>query len=174
MGEASFVGGAPDVTYSIVAGGQAGTGNLSANPLFIATDNLRLQATSPAINSGSNAAVPPGVTTDLDGNPRVVGGTVDMGVYEWQQLTSGPPLSFGEQDVGSTSLTQTATLTNTGTAPLALSSITLTGTHAADFHHQTTCGSSLAVGATCSIGVIFTPSSSGARTASIAIVTDPC
>ncbi|MBN2402154.1 MAG: hypothetical protein JXN64_07120 [Spirochaetes bacterium] len=35
-------------------------------------------------NLGSNAALPAGYTTDLAGNPRVVGGEVDMGAYEWQ------------------------------------------------------------------------------------------
>jgi len=53
-----------------------------------ANGDLRLQLTSPAIDAGNNAAVPPGVTTDLDGNPRFVDFTgrgnaiVDMGAYE--------------------------------------------------------------------------------------------
>jgi hypothetical protein len=49
-----------------------------------ANDNLRLQDTSPAINAGNNAALPPGLLTDLDGNPRFVGVFVDMGAYENQ------------------------------------------------------------------------------------------
>jgi hypothetical protein len=82
---------APVVTYSDVAGGCPGTGNLSFDPLFVSSSNLRLQSTSPAIDTGSDAAVPLGVTTDLDGNPRLVDGpdtdttsTVDMGAYEFQ------------------------------------------------------------------------------------------
>jgi regulation of enolase protein 1 (concanavalin A-like superfamily) len=54
------------------------------NPLFTSATDLRLQACSPAINAGSNPAVPGSITTDLDNNPRTFGGTVDMGAYELQ------------------------------------------------------------------------------------------
>ena len=82
-------------TYSIIRGGWPGTGNLNANPLFVdaPSGNLRLQPGSPAIDAGNNAAVPAGVTTDLDGNPRF-DYTVDMGAYEYQ---AGPgPRPFGK------------------------------------------------------------------------------
>jgi hypothetical protein len=39
-----------------------------------------LQANSPCINAGNNGYVVS--ATDLDGNPRIVGGTVDVGAYE--------------------------------------------------------------------------------------------
>jgi len=38
--------------------------------------------TPPVINAGYNAAV--SSTTDRDGNPRIIGGTVDIGAYELQ------------------------------------------------------------------------------------------
>jgi hypothetical protein len=52
--------------------------------LFVDSDNgnLRLQSNSPCINAGNNSYV--ATTTDLDGRPRIVGGTVDMGAYECQ------------------------------------------------------------------------------------------
>jgi parallel beta-helix repeat protein len=73
------------VIYSDVQGGELpGAGNISSDPQFIdaAGGNLRLQAGSPASDSGDNSAVPVGVTTDLDGNARIINGTVDMGAYE--------------------------------------------------------------------------------------------
>jgi Bacterial TSP3 repeat/PKD domain len=61
----------------------AGSGNITSEPLFIgqAVGNLRLQSNSPCINAGNNANAPAG--TDLDGRPRIVGGTVDIGAYEY-------------------------------------------------------------------------------------------
>ena len=83
------------VTYSDVKGGFGGTGNINADPLFVDANggNLRLSSGSPCIDKGSNAGVPPGITTDLDGNPRVSDGDsngtviVDMGAYEYLVTT---------------------------------------------------------------------------------------
>ena len=70
------------------------------DPLFADTDG-RLSASSPAIDAGLNAFVPPDVVTDLDGNPRIVDGTndgmaiVDMGAFEFQAL---PQVCVGDLD----------------------------------------------------------------------------
>ena len=64
-------------------GTSAGAGSISADPKFVDLFDAHLLCSSPAIDHGNNGA--PGVpSVDYDGNPRPVGGTVDMGAYEWQ------------------------------------------------------------------------------------------
>jgi hypothetical protein len=66
----------------------SGPGNLTNAPQFVnwTGGNFHLQSNSPCINSGNNAFV--AITNDLDGNPRIKGGTVDIGAYEYQTPTS--------------------------------------------------------------------------------------
>ena len=95
------------VAYSDVQGGFAGIGNINADPLFVDADgpdnipgtdddDLHLPPGSPCIDAADNTAVPAGITTDLDGEPRFVDDLdtpdtgngaapiVDMGAYELQ------------------------------------------------------------------------------------------
>ena len=63
-----------------------GVGNITNDPLFVDEPggDFRLQSDSPCINTGANTYVTSAV--DLDGNQRIVQGTVDMGAYEFQSL----------------------------------------------------------------------------------------
>ena len=77
-------------TYGGICTDQTGTnGNISADPLFVGTANLMLQAGSPAIDAGDNAA-PNLPAKDLANKPRIVDGNgdgsaiIDMGAYEFQ------------------------------------------------------------------------------------------
>jgi hypothetical protein len=81
------------ITYSDVRGGWSGQGNISTDPLFLdadgadnvfgsGDDDFRLSPGSPCIDTGDNSVVPQSVVTDLDGNPRIVNGRVDIGAYE--------------------------------------------------------------------------------------------
>jgi hypothetical protein len=74
-----------------------GAGNITNPPSFanLVGGNFHLQSNSPCINSGDNAYV--SAATDLDGNPRIVVGTVDMGAYEYQTPTSILSYAWAQQ-----------------------------------------------------------------------------
>ena len=105
-----------------------GPGNITddSDPLFVApvsassapttSGDYRLTVTSPAINAGLNSAVPSGVTTDLDGNPRIQDGTVEMGAYEQRLPNIGiAKLASPANEVSSGAvLTYALVLSNTG------------------------------------------------------------
>jgi len=63
-----------------------------AEPLFVdpANGDYHLRPTSPAVDAGFNAGI--WGDRDLDGNPRIVGGRVDIGAYEIQT----PPLTMDD------------------------------------------------------------------------------
>ena len=141
--------------------GNLGTnGNVSANPLFLdGTSNFHLQYDSPAVGVGDSIA-PNLPSTDLDGNPRLVNGKIDMGVYELQPTTvslTPTSLVFAAQAVGSSSSAQSVTLTNTGNQSLRLAMIL-----GPNFTETDNCGTSVAAGANCTINVTFVPTSAGA------------
>lgn len=83
-------------------------------------------------------------------------------------------LSFGSQLVGSSTVAQTVTITNSGMMPLHVNAATLTGTNSGDFATTAdTCSSTtVAPGVSCTIGITFTPTASGSRTASLSIPDD--
>jgi hypothetical protein len=142
-------------------------GNISSDPLFLnATSDFRLQNGSPAAGTGDSAA-PVLPLNDLDGNPRLVNGAIDMGVYERQPATvslAPTSLIFAEQGVGSSSAAQPVTLSNTGNQIL-----TLVLTVSANFTETDNCGTALAAGANCTINVSFAPTTSGTLTGTLSI-----
>jgi hypothetical protein len=76
--------------YTGFASYQSGTGNDShsqyANPQFVnltsTPPNLQVQATSPAINAGTDLGATVVGTVDYVGNPRVTGSEIDLGAYQ--------------------------------------------------------------------------------------------
>ena len=77
-------------------------------------------------------------------------------------------LSFGGINVGSSSGAQSVTLRNGSTGTISISSIAISGTNAGDFSISSNgCGSSLAYAASCAVGVVFKPTASGTRSASL-------
>lgn len=84
-------------------------------------------------------------------------------------------LNFGTEVVGGTTGPQTVVLTNSGSAPLLISTILVTGANANEFNLLPsgmpcpTNGNSLAAGANCDIVADFAPLSSGTKSAAIQI-----
>ncbi|GAA3451920.1 choice-of-anchor D domain-containing protein [Dactylosporangium matsuzakiense] len=74
-------------------------------------------------------------------------------------------LTFGGTVVGTSAATQTVTLNNSGTTAATVSAIAASG----DFSQTNTCGSSIAVGASCTVTVRFTPTASGSRTGTLTV-----
>ena len=78
-------------------------------------------------------------------------------------------LTFGSVTVGTTSTAQTATLSNTGTAPLALGTLTTGSTEFAISGGTCVAGGSVAAAGSCSVNLAFTPSAAGARSATLVV-----
>jgi len=72
--------GSTDVTYSDIQGGCWGQGNINADPL-LAPDG-HLQTGSPCIDAGNPDFLPELGQVDIDGQPRIMGGRVDIGADE--------------------------------------------------------------------------------------------
>jgi hypothetical protein len=114
-----------------------------------------------SITISSNDPVNPTLTVALSGT-----GTAPVA------SVSPTSLGFGNQPINTSSTPQTVTLSNTGTATLSITGITLGGSNAADFAQSGTCGTSLTAGANCSLSVTFKPAAAGARAALITISTN--
>jgi hypothetical protein len=82
---------------------------------------------------------------------------------------SPPALTFNPQTPGTTSPAQNVTLTNTGTTSVGISTVAIGGTNANNFAKSAdTCtGATVTPNNTCTVGVTFTPSAAGIRSASL-------
>jgi len=77
----------PVISYSCIqgwTGSLGGAGNIGDDPCFVdaGIGNYHLIADSPCIDAGDPNYVPEPNETDIDGNPRVINGRIDMGAYE--------------------------------------------------------------------------------------------
>jgi hypothetical protein len=114
------------------------------------------------------------ISDSAAGSPHLVSlsgtGTAPSISFGISQLGSPKSVSFGSQVVGASSPTQTITLTNSGTAPLTISGITLTGAQSPDFAiTQDSRKSTLAPGASRTLSLRFTPMALGSRAAGLTI-----
>jgi len=80
-------------------------------------------------------------------------------------------LTYASTPVFSSAATQSVSLSNTGSGPLLINTVSISGPDAADFSYTGNCGSTLAQNASCSFTVTFTPQATGSRTATLYIST---
>ncbi len=103
------------------------------------------------------------IANNAHGSPHVID-LAGTGVAPRVTLSS-TSLTFADQDLGTTSVPHTVTLSNTGAAVLTITSIAASR----DFAVTHACGSSLPVGVTCAIAVVFTPTVPGRSVGAVTI-----
>jgi len=145
------------ITNRTCGSSMAGSSSCTIAVVFAPTANGVRNGTLTIANAGLASAR----TVSLSGN-----GT---GMISTLAVTPSA-LIFPAMTVGVSSAPQTVTLQSSGTTVIAISGVSVSGVNASDFAISSrTCGSTLAGSATCTISVIFTPSGSGARVASLTI-----
>ena len=90
--------GTPDVKYSCIQGGWPGSGNIKSNPL-LEPDGYHLNVGSPCINTGNPDHPVDANKSDIDGQPRIIGGRVDIGADEFHGNNSRPVADAGEDQI---------------------------------------------------------------------------
>jgi hypothetical protein len=79
-------------------------------------------------------------------------------------------LAFGSQPRNTDSTPQAVVVTNTGTVQLPITSVTLNGQNPGQFLRTSNCVSPIAVGGSCTIDVVFRPTSAGNKTANLNVI----
>lgn len=86
-------------------------------------------------------------------------------------LFSPTSLAFSGENVGGTTGSQPITVTNNGSAPLAILSVGITGPNSGDFSETDTCVANSPIAPThnCTISVVFQPHATGPLTANVSV-----
>jgi hypothetical protein len=104
------------------------------------------------------------ITDNAPGSPHVI---ALIGTGQVPQVSLAPTsLTFASQVIGTSSAAQNVTLSDTGSATLNISGISVVG----DFSESNDCGLQVGAVSSCQIAVVFTPSATGTRTGTLTIV----
>jgi F5/8 type C domain/Pectate lyase superfamily protein/Abnormal spindle-like microcephaly-assoc'd, ASPM-SPD-2-Hydin len=124
------------------------------------TVSVSFQPTATGTRTGTLTVTASGITNSVP-----LSGT---GVAPGPILSTNPAsLSFAGTIVGQSAASQTVTVTNSGTTSATVSAVSASG----DFSQTNTCGT-LAVGASCTVTVKFTPTTSGTRTGAVTLTSN--
>ncbi len=139
-------------------------GTLAANTTCVYAVNFSPTTTgslSGSVTLTDNALYQTNVTQSIE-----LGGTGTAAAAPAVSLAP-TTLAFGNQSVGAASATHSVTLTNTGTANLSITAVSITGANSADFAPTNNCGATIAPSAQCTVNVTFTPSLTAAESATL-------
>ena len=154
-------------SVSLSASGLPAGVTASFNPASTtSTSTLTLTAGSTATTGAATVTVT-GASGSLS-HTTSVNLTVNAASASPSISLSATSLTFGNTNVGSTSVAQSITLTNNGPGAVSISSIAASG----DFAQTNTCGASVAQGGTCSISVTFKPTASGTRNGTLTVTSN--
>jgi hypothetical protein len=78
-------------------------------------------------------------------------------------------LAFGSSTLGEATTKSLLTVMNTGAAAVHLGTVSITGADAGDFSEQTDCPTDLPAGEKCYVRVVFAPTQTGSRSATVSI-----
>jgi hypothetical protein len=164
--------GALSLTSIALSGGQADDFTLSktCGSTLASKASCTVSVAFKPVSAGTKSATL-AITDNATGSPQKVAlsGTGTSSGASAAITLSATTLAFGNQPAGTSSSAKTVTVTNSGTAALTSTSIAVTGGQSDDFGSATTCGSTLAAKASCTVSVTFKPVSKGSKTASLSI-----
>lgn len=147
--------------YTASTGGTAiGTGTSFTTPVISTTTTFYVEAVNGICASPRSAVVATVnyAEIDIQGNATsIVDGDLTPSATDWT-------------DFGTTTATRTYTIRNVGSSLLTIGAITISGTNASEFTVTSNPSPTVAIGATTTFTVTFTPTATGLRSANISIV----
>jgi hypothetical protein len=169
-------------TVTVSAMGAVTISNISTSGGFYETDNCPSSMTNgstcvmyvyfdPTASGTQNGSV----TINSNGFFNPVN-TINLTGLGSALSVTGAPINFGNQLAKTTSAVKSVTVKNTGTTTITMNGITLNETtdYAISSNTCPAAGSPLAAGASCAIGLTFTPASTGTKRGAVVITdTDP-
>lgn len=174
----SGIGLATGTNYSVAVGGSNPCPNLT--PTILAGNNCTVQVTFSPVSVGNNISDTLAITSNDTGNSPLNVSLTGNGVAgSTPNISVGPAsIPFSDLVVGDSSSPQVVTISNTGTAALSVSGISLTDT--TNFSLDLSGGSngcgnatpSIAAGGNCTVSVTFTPMTVASFVASLTVDSD--
>jgi len=165
-----------DLVYSSFFGGDGSASGFDQAAGIAIDSSNNVYITGQTFSTASSFPVFPPSTAATPAFQTSLNGTSDAFIAKLTlipTMTVSPAiLKFGNQPVGVTSAAITVSLTNNTSDPIPFpgTSIAFTGTNATDFASPSnSCGASIAAGASCTVGVTFTPSTASGESATLAI-----